>query len=203
MTSTKSHRFQRVGLAAAAILASVTLGLTMAGAASASTPTPTPTPTVRTLPALHLRAETFIIHSSTAEPAGDVVATGPVRGTGTGNFANGPDVLTLTGPVGSVRLFHSPLGPLTVDLGTCTASLHQTGRWALFGRSGADRRAFGFGTYTADVQAILARGIFGQCLGLRVRPVDVDVHVLGTGRAAILRFGLFAPRLTPALTPVS
>ena len=182
-------------------------GLTAATAATASAGTPTPTPTATVAPspfgALHLRPEAWIIHSSTAEPAGDVVARGPVRGTGTGNFAPGVNVLTLTGPAGSVRLLKTPLGPLVVNWGTCTASLHQTGRWVLLGRTGADRRAFGFGTYTADVQAILARGLFGRCLGLRVRPVDVDTHVIGTGRAAILRFGLLAPRLTPALTPVS
>lgn len=177
-------------------------GLTAASAATASA-SPTPTPTPAPLGALHLRPEVFIIHSSTAEPAGDVVARGPVRGSGTGNFANGPDVLSLSGPAGTVRLLHTPLAPLTVDMATCTASLHQTGRWVLLGRSGADRRAFGFGTYTADVDAILARGFFGNCLGLRVRPVDVDTHVIGVGRAAQLRLGVLAPRVTPALVPAS
>ena len=84
---------------------------------------------------------------------------------------------------------------------TCTASLHQTGRWALVGRTGADRHAFGFGTYVLDEDAILARGLFGNCLGLRVRPVDVDVHVLGTGKA--VNFVRIFPRLTPALVPAS
>lgn len=198
------YRFRTMLLAGGAAAA---LALGIAPAAMATTPSPSPTATVTPSPAplrlLHLRPETFIIHSSTAEPAGDGVFVGPVRGASVGNFAPGPDLESLTGPTGTVRLFHTPLAPLVIDWGTCTATSVTTGRWALIGRSGADRRAFGFGTYQASVYAILARGFFGNCLGLRVAPVDVDTHVIGTGRAAQLRFGLFAPRLTPALTPAA
>jgi hypothetical protein len=176
----------------------------MATAASAGvTPSPSPSPTHLRVAPLHFRAETFIIHSSTAEPGGDGVFTGPVHGASVGNFAPGPDLESLTGPTGTVRLFHTPLSPLVVDLATCTASLDQTGRWALIGRSGADRRAFGFGSFHASVFEILARGPSGRCLGLRVAPVDVDVHVLGTGRAIQLGRFQFAPRLSPALTPAA
>lgn len=191
----------RTMLVAAGGAAALALGL--APAAMATTPTPTPTASPAPLRLLHLRAETFIIHSSTAEPAGDGVFTGPVRGTSVGNFDPGPNVQSLTGPVGTVRLFSTPLAPLVVDPASCTASSVTTGRWALIGRTGADRRAFGFGTYTASVYAILARGFFGQCLGLRVPARYVDTHVIGTGRAAQLHRGLFAPRLTPALAPAA
>jgi hypothetical protein len=201
------YRFRTI-LVAGGAAAALALGVAPAAMASTPSPSPSPTATVVTpspapLRLLHLRPETFIIHSSTAEPAGDGVFTGPVRGASVGNFAPGVDLESLTGPVGTVRLFHTDLAPLVIDWATCTATADTTGRWALIGRSGADRRAFGFGTYTASVYAILARGFFGQCLGLRVRPVDVDTHVIGTGRAAQLRFGLLAPRLTPALAPAA
>src|SRR5215475_11265744 len=162
--TTVTHRKRTRFLAlAGAVLGAAALTASMATAASASPrtdPSPSPTETVSApapLRALHLRPETFIIHSSTANPAGDGVFRGPVRGASVGNFANGVDLESLTGPTGTVRLVHTPVGPLVIDWGTCTASLHQVGRWALFGRSGADRRAFGFGTYTLDADAILAR----------------------------------------------
>jgi hypothetical protein len=197
-------------LAAAAAAAVVVGGF--APAAMADTPTPTATPSVAApvvtpspapLRRLHLRPETFIIHSSTAEPAGDGVFVGPVHGASVGNFDPGADVESLTGPTGTVELFHTALAPLVIDWATCTASADSTGRWALVGLSGADRRAFGFGTYRASEFAILARGFFGQCLGLRVAPVDTDTHVIGTGRAVQLHRGFFAPRLTPSLLPAS
>lgn len=200
------YRFRTIMVAAGAAAA---LALGVAPAAMATTPTPSATPTVTPSPAplrlLHLRPETFIIHTSTADPGGAVVAVGPVRGTGTGAFGRTSSVLSLTGPVGTVRLLHTRLAPLVVDLASCTASSVTTGRWALIGRSGADVRAFGFGTYRASVVAILARGLFGRCLGLslRARPVAVDTQVIGTGQAAQLRLGLFAPRLTPALAPAA
>jgi hypothetical protein len=199
------YRFRTMLMAGGAAAA---LALGVAPAAMATTPSPSPTATVTPSPAplrlLHLRPETFIIHSSTAEPAGDGVFVGPVRGASVGNFDDpGADLESLTGPTGTVRLFHTPLAPLVINWGTCTATASTTGRWALVGRSGADRRAFGFGTFTADVDAILARGFFGNCLGLRVAPVDVDTHVIGTGRAVQLHRGIFAPRLSPSLTPAA
>ena|SRR5215467_11056638 len=208
MTFVSRFGFRRLAVVGAVSLGALALA---AGTASAGTPSPSPSPTetVTTAPApapthlslRHLRAETFIIHSSTLEPGGDGVFAGPVHGASVGNFDNGPDAESLTGPVGAVRLFHTRVGPLVVDWATCTASLHQTGRWALVGVSGADRFSFGFGRYTLDADAILARSRSGRCLGLRVDPLDVDVHVLGTGQAINLRGPFIAPHLSPSLLP--
>jgi hypothetical protein len=210
MTHDSRTRFPRLAVAAVALAAAGLLaGSTAASAGVTPSPSPTETETVTPVPAptpthlslRHLKAETFIIHSSTLEPGGDGVFTGPVRGASVGNFANGPDDESLTGPTGVVRLFHTPVGPLVIDWASCTASLHQTGRWALLGVSGSDRFSFGFGRYTLDEDAILARSHRGRCLGLRVDPLDVDVHVLGTGQAVNLRGPFIEPRLGPSLMP--
>jgi len=195
------------------LLAGVTVAALGAGtvpAALAGTPTPSPSPSVvavtpspspAPLRLLRFRPEAFIVHASTGDPAGTVFASGPVRGTGVGNFEPGPDVWSLTLPTGTVRVLHTPLGAPVVDPATCTATLTQTGRWVILGRSGADLRAFGFGTYSATVRQILPR-FFGRCL-VHARALDTDVQVLGTGRAVVLRLGLLFPRLTPALLPAS
>jgi hypothetical protein len=132
-----------------------------------------------------------------------VFATGPVRGIGTRlQVTPNDDTWTLTGPAGTVRVLHSGVGAPVVDPATCTATLDQTGRWALIGLTGSDRRAFGFGLFRVHLVSILQRGLFGRCL-VRARPLWTDLQVIGTGRAAILRVGLHRPALTPALTPAT
>jgi hypothetical protein len=132
-----------------------------------------------------------------------VFASGPVRGIGTRlQVSATDDTWTLTGPTGTVRVLHSPVGAPVVDPATCTGTLDATGRWALIGLTGSDRRAFGFGVFRVRIVEILSRGLFGRCL-VRARPQWVDLQVLGTGRAAILRFGVRHPALTPALTPAA
>lgn len=199
MTHTKRSRFLALVGSVVGVAGLVTVGL--AGSASAS-PTPTPSPTLRVAP-LHFRPEAFVIHVSTGTPGGQVVALGPVHGAGTGNLDNGPDVWSLTGPTGTVRVLHSPVGPLVVDRASCTASLDQTVRWALIGQTGADRRSFGFGTATVVERAILPRSPrFGFCL-THATPTFTEEIVLGSGRAVNLpRFRPF-PHLSPALLPVS
>lgn len=209
MTRMIKLRFRRLVIVGAATGGAVALALGLtAAAASASTPTPTPTPTVsapapRALPLL--RPEVFVIHADTSTlPGGTVFAAGPVRGTGTDPAwlpGTTRDTFALTGPTGTVRILHSRIGTPTVDPASCTATLDQTGRWALFGRSGADRFAFGFGTFRLALREILPR-LRGVCL-TAARPLWVDVTVLGTGRAVNIHRLLLAPRLTPSLTPVS
>jgi hypothetical protein len=213
MTRMIRLRFRRLVIVAAASTGAVALALGTAAAASAGvTPTPTPTPAV-TSPAPSpsplslrlLRPEAFIVHAdSSTLPDGTVFATGPVRGTGTDPAwtpGTTRDTFDLTGPTGTVRVLHSRIGTPVVDPAACVATLDQTGRWALFGRSGADRFAFGFGTFRLAYRAILARTRSGRCLPDITRWVDLDV--LGTGQAVNFHRVFIAPRLGPALTPVS
>jgi hypothetical protein len=199
VTHISRRAFRRAGIIMASTLGALALA---AGAASASTPSPSPSPSVSPFVTLPFGAQTFIVHSNTAGPAGTVAAFGRINGTGVGNFAPGPDPWVLTGPASTLRVFHTSLAPLVVDLRSCTASAVTTGRWALVGRSGI-RRVFGFGTYSATEVAALARGLFGRCLGLSRPARWDDVQVLATGRVERLRlFGPF-PVLSPRLTPVS
>jgi hypothetical protein len=163
--------------------------------------TPPATPSPHFVPFLRLRQERFIVHADTATGlgGGTVFATGPIAGTGTRvQVTPTDDTWNLTGPTGTFNVLHSRVGTPVIDPATCTASLDQTGRWAILGPG----RAFGFGTFRLSLRAILARGPFGFCL-FRVRPLWVDVQVLGTGRAAILRLGLHRPYMTPELTPAA
>jgi hypothetical protein len=212
MTRMIRFRFRRLVVVAAATGGAAALALGMSSSARADTPSPSPTPVV-TSPAPSpsplslrlLRPEVFIVHAdSSTLPDGTVFATGPVRGTGTDPAwtpGTTRDTFVLTGPTGSVRLLHSRIGTPVVDPAACVATLDQTGRWALFGRSGADRFAFGFGTFRLAYRAILARTRSGRCLPDVVRWADLDV--LGTGQAVNLHRVFLAPRLTPALVPAS
>jgi hypothetical protein len=204
MTHDSRKRFPRLAVAAVALAAGVALaGSTAASAGVTPSPSPTPTVTVTPVPAptprhvLHFRPQAFIVHADTANPGGTAFLSGVLNGLDLGNFADGPaDVWT--GPTGTLHVFHTPAGPVTVDPFTCTANLDQTGRWALVGA-----RAFAFGRFHLTERAILARGIFGQCLGLRAEPRWFDVQVLGVGQALRLRLHERSPHLSPSLTPVS
>lgn len=193
---TRNFRF-RFPLVVASVAALLALGAT--AAAAGTTPSPSPTPVASPL---HFQREAFIAHANTADPGGTVFARGPVRGIGTGNFTDpAPDQWNLTGPTGTVRVFHGRIGAPVVNFPTCTASLDQTVRWALIGRSGADRFAFGFGTARVSIREILFRTRSGICLPRVV--LWQDAQVLGVGQAVNLRHHFRAPLLTPALLPVS
>jgi hypothetical protein len=216
MTRMIRLRFRRLVLVAATTTGAVALAAGLATSASAGVdPSPTPTPVVTEsspppsptpLFRLRLRPEAFIVHADTSTlPGGTVFATGRVRGSGTdpawlpGSTA---DTFALSGPVGTVNVLHSRIGDPVVDFGNCTAELDQTGRWVFLGGTGADARAFGFGSFRLREVVIYQRGLFGRCL-LRAAPLWRDVQVLGVGRATLLRLHVFAPRFGPALLPVS
>jgi len=188
VTHTISKRFRAIALGVTTVLGAGAIALTMTGSASAAP--------------LPFHPEGFILNASSIDPDGTVVAVGPVHGVGTGNFDPGPDVWSLAGPTGTVRVVHSALDPLTVDPATCTASLDQTVRWALVGRTGADRFSFGFGTAKVTERALLRHTRSGRCL-VRSEPRAWDMLVIGTGEALNVHRVFAVPRLSPALTPVS
>jgi hypothetical protein len=205
MTHGFRTRFLLTGASALAVLGlavgtavSASAGVTPSPSPTVTTPAPTPTPSVTPTPErFRLSPEAFILHFSTADP-GSVFATGPVRGHGTDTQVNATDdTWQLTGPVGTFRVLHSPVGNPVVNPRTCTAQLDQRGRFVILGR-----HAFAFGTFRLREVVILARGRYGRCQ-VDAQPQWFDVQVLGVGQGAQLRGHDREPRFSPALLPVA
>lgn len=167
MTRFTPRRFPRALATLAVLLGAVGLTLGLTGAASASP----------------LHGEFFTLHF----PAATGTASGPVHGAFADNETSGTSgVWTFTAPAGRVQVDHTAVGTPTINPRTCSGFLFENGKWEMYGLTGADRHAFGFGRFQLVEYVQLGRDHHryqrSQC-----DPRDVitdNVFVTGQGLAA-------------------
>jgi hypothetical protein len=164
----------------------------MAGTTPSDTPTVTPvvTPTetvnphfiITPPPRPVLRPEQFRIVQSSLGPINVAQARGPVRGNGSDITVNPfTDVLRLGG-LNSVRVLHNRVGPATINLRACSATISQTGVWSFAGGTGAYAHATGRGLFTLGAVAQFGNFPRTNTCDLTGRtPAQVTLDILGTG----------------------
>ncbi len=116
---------------------------------------------------------------------GTVVASGPIRGTGTDlTRSNTFDVFVL--PRGDVNVYHSDVSNVQprINVRACTAFASATGRWAVRGGTRLYRNAFGNGTFRFFLYLQLRRLRNGRCdTNLNHQPRSSLVLVFAFGQA--------------------
>jgi hypothetical protein len=167
MTRFFPRRFHRALLTVAALLGAGVLGLSLTGAASASP----------------LHGEFFNL----SFPAATGTAYGPVHGVFTDNeISPTSGIWTFTAPAGRVQVDHTAVGQPTINPRTCSGFLFENGQWQMYGLTGADRHAFGFGRFQLVEFVQLGRD-HQRWQRDRCDPRDViteNVYVAGQGLAA-------------------
>jgi hypothetical protein len=167
MTHPLVSRFRALALAVPA-LGALALGLSLAAGPASAAP-------------LHFAPEAFTIQFDNS-PVGHGFATGPVRG-GFTDFSQTPtaDLLVFPFPAGRVEVDHSAVEPPKLDPRTCTGFAYVPGTWQMYGLSGDDRDAIGFGHFAAWEYASAPRDRYFGC---DRRDERLTVYVSAWGQAA-------------------